>query len=390
VDRVLANRILGFPFFAFFMWLMFYLTFAVGKYPMGWIDRLFIWLTNLINTNIASPAWLNSLLTDGVVHGVGAVLVFLPQIFIIFLCISILEDTGYMARAAFIMDRILRWLGLQGKSFIPMLMGFGCNVPAIMATRTLASGKDRMITILVTPLMSCTARLPIYALFTAAFFSAQQGAITLSLYLLGIILAVAMAKLFRKVLFPGEGEPFVMELPPYRVPTLKGTMIHMWNRGSLFLRKAGTIILAGSVVIWVLAYFPSGVEYGSGASIAGHIGKFIEPLVKPLGLDWMAAVALLFGLLAKEIVVSTFGTLLGTSAHGASMSTRLRSVFTPLTAYVFMAFCLIYTPCLATIAVIKRETNSWKWTAFAVGYAIALAWVVAFLIYRVGLLFGLG
>ena len=389
IDRILTNRVLGFPFFALFMWLMFFLTFFLGKYPMNWIDHLMRGLGNLINTNITSPAWLQSMLVDGVVGGVGSVLVFLPQIFIIFICISILEDTGYMARAAFIMDRIMHWLGLHGKSFIPLLMGFGCNVPAVMATRTLESDKDRMITILVNPLMSCTARLPVYALFTAAFFAAHQGTVTFSIYLLGIILAIAMAKLFRRFLFPGESEPFVMELPPYRLPTLKGTFIHMWERGSMFLRKAGTVILAGSVVMWILSYLPPGVEYGSGASLAGKIGHVLEPLVKPLGFDWRAAVALLFGFVAKEIVVSTYGTLLGVGENRAMISSGLNQFFTPLTAYGFMAFTLIYTPCLATIAVIKKETGSWKWTAFAIGYSLLLAWIVAFVIYRVGLLFGL-
>ncbi len=390
IDNVLTNRILGFPFFALFMWLMFFLTFFLGKYPMGWIDSLVQGLAKLVNTNLTSPAWLNSLLVDGVIGGVGSVLVFLPQIFIIFICISILEDTGYMARAAFIMDRIMHWLGLHGKSFIPMVMGFGCNVPAVMATRTLESDKDRMITILVNPLMSCTARLPVYALFTAAFFAANQGTVTFSLYLLGIVLAVAMAKLFRKFLFPGESEPFVMELPPYRWPTLKGTLVHMWDRGSLFLRKAGTVILAGSVVIWLLSYLPPGIEYGSSGSLAGMIGRALEPLVAPLGFDWRAAVALLFGFVAKEIVVSTYGALFGVGEDKAAISASLQQVFTPLTAYCFMAFTLLYTPCLATVAVIRKETGSWKWAAFAVGYSLALAWLVAFLIYRVGLLFGLG
>ncbi|HEY5532238.1 MAG TPA: ferrous iron transporter B, partial [Candidatus Anoxymicrobiaceae bacterium] len=266
-------------------------------------------------------------------------------------------------------------------------MGFGCNVPAVMATRTLESEKDRMITILVNPLMSCTARLPVYALFTAAFFAANQGTITFSLYLMGIILAIAMAKLFRKTLFRGESEPFVMELPPYRWPTAKGTVIHMWERGSLFLRKAGTVILAGSVIIWLLAYLPWGVAYGSKASIAGKVGLFFEPLVKPLGFDWRAVVALLFGFVAKEIVVSTFGALLGGGSR-ATITTKLHTIFTPLTAYTFMAFTLLYTPCLATVAVIRKETGSWKWSAFAVGYSLVLAWLVAFFIYRVGLLLG--
>lgn len=390
IDSVLTNRILGFPIFAFFMYLMFFLTFFLGKFPMQWISSIIQGFSNFVSANLTSPVWLRSLLVDGIIGGVGAVLVFLPQIFIIFICISILEDTGYMARAAFIMDRVMHWLGLHGKSFIPLVMGFGCNVPAVMATRTLESEKDRMITILVNPLMSCTARLPVYALFTAAFFAANQGTVTFSLYLMGIILAVAMAKLFRKTIFRGESEPFVMELPPYRWPTLKGTVVHMWERGSLFLRKAGTVILAGSVVIWILSYLPLGVEYGSAESLAGMIGRFFEPLVKPLGFDWRAVVALLFGFVAKEIVVSTYGALLGVGENPSAISARLHTVFTPLTAYGFMAFTLLYTPCLATVAVIRKETGSWKWAAFAVGYSLALAWLVAFGIYRVGLLFGLG
>lgn len=388
IDGILTNRLLGFPIFAVLMWLMFFLTFYLGKFPMAWIDSLVTWLGNLVTTNLTSPAWLQSLLADGVIGGVGSVLVFMPQIMIMFLCISLLEDTGYMARAAFIMDRVMHWLGLHGKSFIPLVMGFGCNVPAVMATRTLESEKDRMITILVNPLMSCTARLPIYALFTSAFFAANQGTVTFSLYLLGIILAVAMAKLFRKTIFRGESEPFVMELPPYRWPTARGTFIHMWERGSLFLKKAGTIILLGSVTIWFLSYFPSGVDYGSSASLAGKIGQFFEPLVKPLGFDWRAVVALLFGFIAKEIVVSTYGALLGVGESKAAISTELHGIFTPLTAYTFMAFSLLYTPCLATVAVIRRETGSWKWAAFAIGYSLVLAWLVAFVIYRIGLLAG--
>jgi ferrous iron transport protein B len=388
IDNILTSRILGFPIFAVFMWLMFFVTFYFGKFPMHWIETLMRGLTNFVNTNVTSPVWLRSLLANGVIGGVGSVLVFLPQILIIFLCISILEDTGYMARAAFIMDRIMHWLGLHGKSFIPMVMGFGCNVPAVMATRTLESDKDRMITILVNPMMSCAARLPVYALFTAAFFAANQGTITFSIYVLGIVVAIAMAKLFRKTIFRGESEPFVMELPPYRWPTAKGTFVHMWERGSMFLRKAGTVILAGSVIVWILSYLPWGVAYGSPNSIAGMIGRFFEPLVKPLGFDWRAVVALMFGFFGKEIIVSTFGALLGTGMNKVAMSTKLHTIFTPLTAYTFMAFTLLYTPCLATVAVIRKETGSWKWAAFAIGYSLALAWLVAFGIYRVGLLLG--
>jgi ferrous iron transport protein B len=389
IDRVLTGRILGLPIFAFFMWLMFYLTFFIGKIPMRWLESLVKWISSGVGSIVVSPHWLHSLLIDGIIGGVGSVLVFLPQIFIIFICISILEDTGYMARAAFLMDRVMHAFGLHGKSFIPMLMGFGCNVPAVMATRTLESEKDRMITILVNPLMSCTARLPVYALFTAAFFAANQGSVTLSLYLLGVILAVIMAKVFRRFLFKGKSEPFVMELPPYRWPTGRGTLIHVWERGSLFLKKAGTVILAGSVIVWFLSYMPPGVKYGSANSFAGTIGRVLAPLVKPLGFDWRAAVALLMGFFGKEIVVSTYGALLGVGGNPKAISVKLQAIFTPLTAYTFMAFTLLYTPCLATLAVIRRETKSWKWTLFAVGYSLVLAWLVAFFIYRVGRLFGL-
>jgi len=389
IDRVLTGRILGLPIFAFFMWLMFFLTFSLGKIPMRWLETLVKWISSGVGSVIVSPHWLHSLLIDGIIGGVGSVLIFLPQIFIIFICISILEDTGYMSRAAFLMDRVMHAFGLHGKSFIPMLMGFGCNVPAVMATRTLESEKDRMITILVNPLMSCTARLPVYALFTAAFFAANQGSVTLSLYLLGVILAVIMAKIFRRFLFKGKSEPFVMELPPYRWPTFRGTLTHVWERGSLFLRKAGTVILAGSVIVWFLSYMPPGVKYGSINSFAGTIGKVLAPLVKPLGFDWRAAVALLLGFFGKEIVVSTYGALLGVGGDPKAISVKLQAIFTPLTAYTFMAFTLLYTPCLATLAVIRRETNSWKWTFFAVGYSLVLAWLVAFFIYRVGRLFGL-
>jgi len=387
IDNILTNRILGFPFFALFMWLMFFFTFFLGKYPMKLIENLVGYAADGVSRLMTSPAWLKSLLVDGVIGGVGSVLVFVPQIFIMFLFISIIEDTGYMARAAFIMDRIMHWLGLHGKSFIPMIMGFGCNVPAVMATRTLESEKDRKLTILINPLVSCTARLPVYALFTAAFFAANQGTVTFSIYMLGMVLAVVMAKIFRKFLFPGESEPFVMELPPYRWPTLKSTFVHMWERGSMFLKKAGTIILAGSVIMWTLAYMPPGVRYGSAESLAGRIGHFLEPLVKPLGFDWKAAVALIFGFVAKEIVVSTYGTLFGVGEDRAAIISRLQGNFTPASAYAFMAFTLLYTPCLATVAVIRKETGSWKWAAFAVFYQLVLAWVIAFLIYRIGLLF---
>ncbi len=390
IDNILTNRILGLPFFALFMWLMFFSTFYLGKFPARWIEILIGYVADGISNLITSPHWIRSLLVDGIVGGVGSVIVFVPQIFIMFLFISIIEDSGYMARAAFIMDRLMHWLGLHGKSFIPMIMGFGCNVPAVMATRTLESERDRKLTILINPLVSCTARLPVYALFTAAFFAANQGTVTFSIYMLGIILAVLMAKLFRRFLFPGESEPFVMELPPYRFPTLKSTFIHMWERGSMFLRKAGTVILAGSMIMWILAYMPPGAGYGSSKSLAGRIGHFLQPVVKPLGFDWQAVVALIFGFVAKELVVSAYGTLFGVGEDKTAIIARIQGNFTPLSAYAFMAFTLLYTPCLATVAVIRKETGSWKWAVFAVVYQLILAWLVAFLIYQIGLLFTRG
>jgi len=383
IDQVLLNRLIGIPIFLFLMWFTFQLTFRIGAYPMSWIDSAVGWLDGMLNTHMAET-WYRSLLVDGIIGGVGGVVVFLPNIFILFFVISILEDSGYMARAAFIMDKAMHKLGLHGKSFIPMLMGFGCNVPAIMATRTLDSRRDRILTILISPLMSCSARLPVYTLLTAAFFPRHAGTVIFSMYILGIVLAVLMGKLFRKLLFSGPAAPFVMELPPYRVPTLRGTLIHMWDRGSLFIRKMGTIILAGAIVIWFLGTFPWGVEYASEASYVGKLGHVIEPVVKPFGSDWRGGVALFFGFVAKEIVVGTFGVLYGTGEDTEALTARLQTAMNPLAAYAFMIVTLIYVPCIATIAAIKKETASWKWTSFAVGYSLALAWILATLIYQIG------
>ncbi len=383
IDQVLTNRLLGIPIFLLMMWATFQLTFKVGAYPMDWIDAAVGWLSELLNASMMET-WYRSLLVDGIIGGVGGVIIFLPNIFILFFAISILEDSGYMARAAFIMDRVMHKLGLHGKSFIPMLMGFGCNIPAIMATRTLESRKDRLLTILLNPLMSCSARLPVYTLLTAAFFPRRAGTVIFSLYILGVVLAVLMGKLFKKFLFPGPAAPFIMELPPYRVPTLKGTLIHMWERGSMFLKKAGTIILVGAIVVWALGTFPWGVEYASEDSYAGKLGHVIEPVVKPFGADWRGGVALFFGFIAKEIVVGTFGVLYGTGEDEEALTAKLQDAMTPLAAYAFMVVTLIYVPCIATVAVIKKETGSWKWTSFTVGYGLALAWILATLIYQIG------
>lgn len=411
VDKILLNRVLGIPIFLGIMWLLFQLTFTLGAPPMDWIDAGVSALGEWVQANMAEGL-LRSLLVDGVIGGVGGVLVFLPNIVLLFLGIALLESTGYMARAAFVMDSIMHRAGLHGKSFVPMLIGFGCSVPAIMATRTLENPRDRLVTMLVTPLMSCGARLPVYTLLIAAFFNPQAGGnVLFSLYLIGIILAILMARVFRTFLLPGDTEPFVMELPIYRMPTLKYLLIHMWERTWLYLQKAGTIILAMSILMWGLFTFPmtdaQGKDFASPAaqlenSYAGKMGKAVEPVIRPLGFDWKTGVALVSGLGAKEVVVSTMGTLYSiedgdalaeeedSAVKGFAQRVKEQSGFTPLVAYILMLFSLIYVPCLATIAVIKRETNGWKWPLFTVGYTIALAWAVSFVVYRAGLWLGIG
>ncbi len=388
IDKVVTNKFLGIPIFLFFLWLTFQAVFTIGAPFADLIDSFFGWLsessTMLIN-KAGGPEWISSLISDGIIGGVGSVLIFLPNILILFLAIAILEDSGYMARAAFVMDRLMHMLGLHGKSFIPMIIGFGCNLPAIMATRTLESKKDRILTIMTIPLMSCSARLPIYVLFAGAFFPKHQGLILFSLYLIGIVLAVLVARLLKSIFFKAETAPLIMELPPYRVPRIKNILIHMWQRGSIFVKKAGTIIFAGVVIIWLLASFPIGVEYGSQESLIGKIGSFIAPIFKPAGFgDWISAVALIFGIVAKEIVVGTMGTLYSVEESG--LKEVIQHNFTPLSAYAFMIMSLIYIPCIAVIAVIKRETN-WRWTGVAVGYSFILGWLLATLIYQIGSLF---
>ncbi len=421
IDTIITNRLLGLPIFVFLMWLVFQLTFKLGEPPMGWIETFFGWAGEQVAA-LVPAGYIQSLLVDGIIAGVGGVLVFLPNILLLFLAIAFLEDSGYMARAAFIMDRIMHKIGLHGKSFIPMLIGFGCNIPAIMATRTLENRRDRLVTILVNPLMSCGARLPVYILLTGAFFSPKAaGNIIFSLYMLGIALAIIMAKLFRKYLLPGPSTPFVMELPPYRLPTLRGLVIHMWERGWLYLKKAGTIILAISVIIWVLSTFPrqttleqnyeARIEAAADETLAasleeelaskqlersyaGRIGHLIAPALRPLGLgDWRIGTALFAGFGAKEVVVSTMGTLysLGeTDEESEGLRNALKENLNPLKAYVFMVFVLLYVPCMAAVAVIRRETNSWRWPLFVVFYTTALAWVASLVVYQGGLLLGLG
>ena len=392
IDRVTTHRIWGLPIFLAIMWLTFRLTFDVGGFISGWLDILFTKIGELAAVGIATlhgPPWLGSLIQDGVIGGVGSVLVFLPNIAFLFLAIGIMEETGYMARGAFVMDRFMHAMGLHGKSFIPMVMGFGCNVPAIMATRTLENPKDRIITILINPLMSCSARLPIYVLFAGAFFAHHEGTVIFSLYLIGVVLAILIARLFKSLFFKGESAPLVMELPPYHLPTAKAVLSTTWHRTFLFVKKAGTVIFAAVIVIWMLAHLPPGVVYASKESFMGRIGSFVAPVLKPAGFGyWQVAVALIFGILAKEIVVGTLGTLYG--GENGSLASAISQHFTPLSAYAFMVMSLVYIPCIATIGVIRRETNSWKWTALAVGYSLFLGWFLAVLIYQGGRILGLG
>ena len=435
IDLVLTNRFVGFPIFFIFIWAMFQITFSFGAYPMEWIDAGVGFLSSTLDV-LLPASFLKDLLLNGIIAGVGSVIIFMPNIMILFLCIAIFEDTGYMARAAFLMDKIMHLIGLHGKSFIPMLMGFGCNVPAIMSARTLESEKDRILTILITPFMSCSAKLPIYIVLAGTFFGARAGSVIFSIYLLGIVLSILTGRLFRSTLLRGADAPFVMELPPYRVPMLKSLLIHMWDRSKMFLKKMGGIILIGSVVVWALSAFPRTTEYSFDyngeiekikasyetgikagniddktlekkkqsaileiimarraeqveKSFMGRMGKIISPLFSPLGIDWRGGVALLTGFVAKEIVVSTMAVLHAAEKESDALKNNLlRSAMTPLSALSMMAFVLLYLPCLATVAAIRRETGSLKWMFFSIVYNTSVAWFVAFLVYQGGKAFG--
>ncbi len=393
IDFILTHRLLGIPIFLSFMWLVFQLTFTLGTPPMELIEFLIDSLGHFIIVNMKEGIF-RSLIVDGIIGGVGGVIIFLPNIVLLFLAIAILEDTGYMARVAFIVDKLMHSIGLHGKSFIPMLIGFGCSVPAIMATRTLECKKDRLTTILIIPLMSCGARLPVYTLLISAFFSpSMAGNVLFSIYLIGFILAVIMAKIFRELLFPGECSPFVMELPPYRVPTLKSVLIHMWEHAYLYLQKAGTILMAISILMWFLTNFPVTGSVNSteklASSYAGQIGKVMEPVIKPLGFDWKIGVALFSGFAAKEVIVSTLGTIYNLEEvedNTVSLRELLKQDkhFSPLTAYTLMIFILIYVPCMATVAVVWKETGSLYWPLFMIFYTVILAWIMSFAIYQTG------
>lgn len=437
IDDILTHKIWGFPVFIFFMWFMFQATFTIGSYPMNWIDSGVSYIGELIS-KIMPAGSLHDLLVDGIIGGVGGVIVFLPNILILFFFISLMEDTGYMSRVSFIMDRLMHKIGLHGKSFIPLLMGFGCNVPAVMATRTLENRKDRIMTMLITPFMSCSARLPVYVLIISAFFHKHQGLVLFSIYAIGIFLAVLVSLVLKKTVFSKQDVPFVMELPPYRIPTLKNTLKHMWHKGSQYLKKMGTFILLASILIWALSYYPRNVNYSSDfdakineisqssllpesekqsqiaelnltkasehqeKSYIGRIGKFIEPAIQPLGFDWKIGISIVTGLAAKEIVVGSMGILyhadLDASESSGSLIQKLQQqvhtsgklkgekVFTPLVAFGFMLFVLIYFPCVAVIAAIRKE-SSWKWATFTIFYTTATAWMVSFLVFQIGSFF---
>ena len=438
VDLVLTNRFIGFPIFIFFIWAMFQLTFTLGAYPMDWISSGINLFSTLL-AHVLPDNIFKDFLINGVIAGVGSVMIFLPNILILFFCIALFEDTGYMSRAAFLMDKIMHLIGLHGKSFIPMLMGFGCNVPAIMASRTLESEKDRILTILITPFMSCSARLPVYIILAGAFFGAKAGTVIFGIYLLGIILSIITGRLFRSTLLRGIDAPFVMELPPYRIPMIKSLLIHMWDRSKMFLKKMGGYILAGSVVVWTLTAFPHNISYTKNydleieqvktyfqteieaaqefdnallaqkrdiavaelitekkaekaeKSFMGRIGKVVAPIFSPIGIDWRASVALLTGFVAKEIVVSTMGILYAADEREDSEALKnalLSSGMTPSAALAMMVFVLLYMPCLATLAAIRRETASLKWMIFSISYSTLLAWGMAFLVYQGGTMIG--
>jgi len=408
IDRILTHKYLGFPVFIFFLWLMFQTTFTLGQFPQAWIESGVSLLSNTVS-GLMSPGPFKDLLIDGVINGVGSVIVFLPNILILFLFISVMEDTGYMARAAFIMDKLMHKMGLHGQSFIPLIMGFGCNVPAIMTTRTLRNKNDRLATMLINPFMSCSARLPVYILIAGAIFPNHAGSVIFLIYIAGIILAVLVSLLFKKTIFKSKEAPFVMELPPYRVPTLGVSLRHMWEKGQQYLRKMGGIILIAVIIIWALEYFPAGSQAHPKErlekSYIASIGKFIEPVIEPLGFDWRMGISLITGAAAKEVVVSTMGVLYGTHDELPEQAEQSlpqilqqvkytdgpnigKPVFSPLVGISYLLFILVYLPCVAVIITVSRESGSWKWALFLILYTTILAWVLSFSVYQLGSLIG--
>jgi len=401
IDRIAANPYLGLPLFLLATYAVFEFAFTLGKPPMDWIEAAVGWLSALA-ARVLPEGTLRSLVIEGILGGVGGVLVFLPSVLLLFLAMAFMEDSGYMARGAAVMDRFLSKIGLHGKSFIPLMIGFGCNVPAIMAARVLENRRDRLVTILIMPMMSCGARLPVYVLFISAFF-AHGAPVLFSIYLLGILMAVFSAVIFRRFVFRGRSTPFILEMPPYRLPTLRTVVLHAWDRAWMYLKKAGTVILLLSVVIWVLSTYPRpprGIAMTRGEalrySVAGTVGTFLEPVLRPIGLgDWKVGVALVSGFAAKEVVVSTFATLYnvsGESERSAALRTALQDdpFWDPLKAYALMLFTLLYIPCLPAMVVLARESGSWKWAVFQVAYTTLLAYTVALIAYQGGRLLGLG
>jgi ferrous iron transport protein B len=413
IDAWVTNKLFGFPLFFLVMFLTFWLTFSLGQYPMDWIQSGVDWLADFVHNNMPDGP-LKDLITDGVIGGVGGVIVFLPNILILYFCISFMEDSGYMARAAFIMDRIMHRMGLHGKSFIPLVMGFGCNVPAVMSSRTIESHSSRLITILLIPFMSCSARVPIYVLLVGAFFPDHAAIAFMGFYVLGIIIALITARLLRRFLFKKDETPFVMELPPYRLPTLKSSLHHMWNKGEQYLRKMGGVILVAAIIVWVLNYFPRHSEpaiadaqqteivddtsvNSNTDSFLEMAGKVVNPIMEPLGFHWRATVAVLAGIPAKEIIVSTLGVLYANDENvsDASLGERLAAPntvtgkpdFNWASALSFLVFILLYCPCIATLTAIVRETGSWKYGAFSVIYNTIVAWIGSFVVYHIALLF---
>lgn len=413
IDRIVTNKYVGFPLFLAVMFLMFWSTFTLGAYPQEWIESGFAWLGATVGW-FMSDGPLRDLIVDGIIGGVGAVAVFLPNILILYLFISLMEDSGYMARAAFIMDKLMHLAGLHGKSFIPLVMGFGCNVPAIMATRTIESRSSRLITILINPFMSCSARLPVFILLAGTFFPQHAGTVLFCIYIFGGVVAVLTARVLRRFMFGVDETPFVMELPPYRIPTLNATLRHMWERSEQYLKKIGGLILVAAIIIWFLSYYPrpeaaaethaAATEYVADETAAassdelessylGRIGKACEPVMRPLGLDWCASVALLSGAAAKEIVVSTLGVLYSAEdgGDGDSLSVRLISSgnYTQASALAMMIFILLYFPCIATVMAIAHEAGGWKYAVFSIVYNTLLAWCVAFAAYHLGVWLGM-
>lgn len=425
IDGVLTNRYVGFPIFLFILYAMFQLTFSLGQYPMDWIEAGVAWIGEAVRAYMPA-GMLKDMLADGIIAGVGAVIVFMPQILILYAFISYMEDSGYMARAAFIMDKLMHKMGLHGKSFIPLIMGFGCNVPAVMATRTIESRRSRLITMLIVPLMSCSARLPVYVMITGAFFAAAwRSTVLISLYVIGIIVAVGMSRLFSRFLVPGDDTPFVMELPPYRFPTAKAVGRHTWEKAKEYLKKMGGIILIGSVIVWALGYFPHDssltAQEQQEQSCLGAVGKAIEPVFKAQGFDWKMDVALIAGVSAKEITASTLGVLYGAESETEEIATGDKAAevgagnaaaevgagdkaaapaattapatlrekmeangITPLAAFCFLLFVLLYFPCVAALAAIRAESGSWRWALFAAAYTTVLAWAVSAAVYQIG------